>query len=132
MAENDAYRRLRNLFGDKSYSASLTTAATTQNDVITPRNANHTLYVQRILVNVITASAQNWTFRDDNSTPKDIAFLPNSAAAGVHEFDFGPEGIPLTLGKNLDIVISGAGVAAAVKIEAYEKLGAVVAHTGTL
>jgi len=50
-------------------------------------------------------------------------------AGGNHLIlDGGAEGVPLTLGKNLDIVASAAGVAGSLIVEGYQRLGAVIAH----
>ena len=92
------------------------------------KSANHTIYVQRITLAVFTDAAQSLTFQDDAGTPVLIAKSAASPGLGVEIVcDFGPVGYALTEGKNLDIVISGAGLACKGVIEAYEKLTAVVA-----
>lgn len=106
-------------------------------DIITPKSANHRIYVQRIVFAPTTYSAKTFTFQDDAGTPVPIAHMSIPAAAPttggdtcMFVIDFGPTGTPLTLGKNLDISISGAGAAGRLHIEAYEKLeGAVAAAT---
>lgn len=106
--------------------------ATTGANFITVRNANYQIFVQKIMVNVSTVAAQTLTFADDASTPVVITVLPASAARGNQVIlDGGAEGVPLTLGKNLDITASAAGVAGSLVVECYQKLGAVVAAAGT-
>ncbi len=115
----------RALFGDASTSRTLTTASTTVSDLIAVKDAYHTIYVQRITVKVTTSAAQNWTFQDDATTPIVLAVLPNSASVAQHDFDFGAQGFACTEAKNLDLVVSSAGVAGSVTVEAYQKLTAV-------
>lgn len=106
--------------------------ATTGADFIAVRNANYRIYVQKIVVNVSTVAAVTITFKDDAGTPVVVAELPASAAKGaVVILDAGPLGIPLTLGKNLDITASAAGVAGSLSVECYQKLDAAVAVAST-
>lgn len=101
----------------------------TVQDVVAVKSANHTLYIQRIMLSVFTDAAQSLTFQDDAGTPVVIGKSAASPGLGVEVVcDFGPEGYPLTQGKNLDAVISGAGLGCKVSIEAYEKLTAVISH----
>ena len=109
-----------------------------QTDVIAVKSANHRIYVQKITISITTYSAKTWTFQDDADTPVPIAHIsiPGAAVAlksesGTIEFDFGPTGIALTLGKNLDLNVSAVGAAGAVHIEAYEKLEGAVAMAST-
>lgn len=133
----DAYLRQRQINPDLSLSTALGTAATTQSGLIACR-ANHTVYVQRIHVHVTVGSAgKTWTFQDSNGTPVLITQALDMSAAGAdYELDFGPNGVALTATKNLDLVISAAGAAAIVTIEAYQRLSSVIAvsantNTGT-
>ena len=95
-------------------------------DVITPRDANHTIYIQKITVSITTHAAQTISFQDGAGTPVVIAAHTDAAAGlSVIEWDFGPTGTPLTAGEELDIILSAAGIAARVHIEAYERRTAV-------
>ncbi len=101
---------------------------TTPNQLIAARDANHTIYVQKIIVSITTYIAKTWTFQDDESTPVPIAFMSIKAAvtaelseSGTVTFDFGPYGTPLTQGADLDMTMSGTGVAGVVHVEAYHK-----------
>ena len=122
------YGFYRTMFRDKTTTFVVAAAdSATKEDVIAPRNTSHTVYVQRIVLSVITDAAQSLTFQDDAGTPVLIAKSAASPGLGVEVVaDFGPVGYALTEGKNLDIVISGAGLACKGVIEAYEKLTAVV------
>src|SRR3990167_8765707 len=119
----EAYRRL---FRDESKGLAFTASndfTTSGANFVTVRNANYTIFLQKITVNVSTVAAQTLTFRDDASTPVVFAELPASAAKGSHTvLDGGAEGIPLTEGKNLDIVASAAGVAGSLFVEGYPVL----------
>lgn len=103
-----------------------------QTDVITVKSANHRLYIQKIIVSITTHADQTMTFQDDADTPVPIAVLTDEATVvptvpSSWVWDFGPTGIALTLGKNFDIMVSAAGIAAAIHIEAYEKLEGAIA-----
>lgn len=114
----------RTQYSDKTVRRTVLAADTTTEhaDVITPKSANHIIYVQRILFSVSTDAAQTITFRDDNNTPKVIGQSKSSPGLGLHVVgDYGAEGVPLTAGKNLDMILSAAGLAGIVTIEAYEK-----------
>ena len=127
------YGFYRTMFRDKTVTFAVAAAdSATKEDVITPKNANYTIYVQRIVLSVITDAAQSLTFQDDASTPVLIGKSVASPGLGVEVVaDFGPNGYALTAGKNLDIVISGAGLACKGQIEAYEQLTSAVAAAST-
>lgn len=107
-------------------------------DIITPKSANHRIYVQRIVFAPTTYSAKTLTFQDDAGTPVPIGHMSIPAAApttggdtDMFVIDYGPTGTPLTKGKNLDVIISAAGAAGRLHIEAYEKLEGPVAAAST-
>lgn len=96
-----------------------------QTDLLTAKSENHRIYIQRIVVSPTTYMSRTWTFQDDSPIPLEIAHLaiPTRApsASGTIEWNFGPAGTPLSLGKGLDLAISSPGVAGIVHIEGYEK-----------
>ena len=130
---NADYGFYRTMFQDKNTTFSVAAAdSATKENVITPKSASHTLYIQRIILSVITDAAQSLTFQDDASTPVIVGKSAASPGLGLEIVaDFGPVGYALTEGKNLDIVISGAGLACKGTIEAYDRLTAVVAAAST-
>src|SRR5688500_5184589 len=65
------------------------------------KSANHRRYVQKVIYTPTTVAAQAITLRDDAGTPVPIGLIPASVAA-PYVLDFGPAGIGLSLGKNLD------------------------------
>lgn len=132
------YGDYRTFYASKEYNGTILAATDDQTDLLTVKSANHRLYIQRIAVSITTYSAKTWTFRDDASTPVEIAHLSIPAAAptaggdsGTITWDFGPAGAPLTLGKNLDLEMSAAGAAGTIHIEAYERLEGAVAAAST-
>lgn len=92
------------------------------------RSANHCLHIRHIIIGVTTYSAKTLTFQDDAGTPVPIAHfsIPSAAPTGggpqEYRIDFSGSGTPLTTGKNLDLVLSGAGVAGRIHIEGYEAI----------
>lgn len=84
----------------------------------------HTTYIQSILVSCTTGAAQTLTFQD--ATPITLARTKATGVQGeAYLFDFGPSGYPITAASAFNIVISGAGLGAAVHIEGYYKPNAV-------
>jgi hypothetical protein len=114
------YTHYKDLYSDKTVDIDLAATDAGKDNVIVVKSANHQIWVQKISYSVITAAAQPVTFQDDASTPVKITVVPASQATSV-VIDFGPKGVPLTIGKNLDIS-NTAGPAAKIHIEAYEKL----------
>lgn len=103
----------------------LTTDAT--KTLVTVRNANYTLFIQKITYVPTTVSANAITVKDSAGTPVLVALIPASQAT-PYVADFGPEGLPLTEGKNLTCS-NTAGPGGRFKIECYAKLTAVIAYT---
>lgn len=124
------YGFYRTMFKDASIARTMVAADTTTEhaDVIIPKSASYTIFVQRIIFNCTTDAAQTLTFQDDNSSAKVIGKSAASPGLGIEIVaDFGPKGVALTEGKNLDIVVSAAGLAGQINIEAYQRLTATVA-----
>lgn len=125
-------------FARKNTDLSVVAATTTQASFVAARSANHQIWVQKITVSLTTYSAKTWTFQDTAATPVVFAVISIPAAitalpseSGTITFDFGPTGTPLTAGKDLSLVISGAGAAGIVHVEGYEKLVGPVAVATT-
>ena len=113
-------------YSDKSISGTVLAAGTGVADAITPKSANHAIYVQKIVHNPTTAAAQTVTYRDGAGTPIVLAVVAASASAPI-TIDFGARGFKLTTGEELDVV-NVAGPAYAYTIEAYEKLENVISY----
>jgi hypothetical protein len=90
-------------------------------DAIAVKDAYHQIFITKITVSVTTDAAQSLTFQDDAGTPIVIAKTKATPGLGPIVFEFGDLGTPLTVGKNLDITISGAGLAARVHVEGYQR-----------
>lgn len=100
-------------------------AATDDTTLVTVRNANHTLFLQKLHVEITASSAgKTWTFKDSAGTP--ILLVPSIDAGAIahFDFDFGPDGIPLTQGKNFLLDVSAAGAGGWITWEGYQKLTA--------
>lgn len=139
MAGLGDYGRFQQAYASKTTDFTATTATTTTAAVISPKSANHQLYIQKIAVSITTYSAKTITFQDSAGTPVPIGLISVAAAAEAHAsesgtivIDFGQRGYPLTTGKTLDVVLSGAGAAFVAHIEAYERLVGPVAVGSTI
>lgn len=123
------FQHTRKILDRQIVAADDTTAL---NNILTPKTANHQLYIQKLTFHETTESnGKSLTFQDDTSTPIVIGkYSSVTAAAGIPKslvLDYGPTGYALGIGKNLDVVVSAAGIAGALHIEAYEKLANPVA-----
>lgn len=138
MASGGDEARFQIIYGalEVNYDLAAATAGPVEN-LVAPKNANYQVFIQHIIVSVTTYAAKTMTFQDDAGTPVPIAFFSVPAAAptggGNQEYrvDFLGDGTPLTAGKNLDLVLSGAGVAGRIHISGYQKLvGPINANAG--
>lgn len=117
------YTRRRTIFQD--VSTTLTFSASTDDSTLVTGRSGHTIYVQRIIVWVTTSTSATETFQD-HTTAKQIAVIPANPGANTRwDFDFGPEGVPLTTGENLLWNVSATGHAGHLEVLAYMKPDAV-------
>ena len=89
--------------------------------------SGETIYIQKILVNVITDNAATLLFQDDAGTPVVIAGTKASPGIGPITFDFGPDGRALTEAKDFELKNSAAGLAADITWTGYRKRTATAA-----
>lgn len=134
---SEAYLKHRQWYTNKSVRRQIVAAddSTSLGNLIAPKTANHQLFIQRIHFYETTESnGKNLTFTDDNTTPLVLGkYFSITLAAGISkslELDFGPEGIALGAGKNLDVTVSAAGIAGSLMVEAYERIVTGAIHTG--
>jgi hypothetical protein len=107
-------------------------AGTGDTTLVTVRNANSTIFIQRIVVYITTDAAQSAAFEDSNGTAKKIAEVTTSPGDETRwEFFFGDRGEPLTEGKNFVLNVSAAGLAANISWEGYSKITSAVAAGST-
>lgn len=117
---SDAYQRLREFHQNVSGSLPIAAATTTQT-LKAVRDSKHTIFVQRLTWAITTASAKTWTFRDSAGTPVPIMHAIPTDTVLHDSQDFGPDGVALTEGKDLQLLISAAGAAGVVTWEAYQR-----------
>lgn len=98
-------------------------------NLLAVKSANHQIYIMHIVVSVTTFANKVLTFQDDAGTPVVIGKIevPTTQPTSVpgeqtYVLNFLGEGIPLTVGKNLDLTLSAAGVGAKIHVEAYQRL----------
>lgn len=120
------YVGYQNHYSNKTTDVVLLAADSALANVISPKTSNHALYIQKITYTPLIVSAQAITLIDDGSGP-DLALIPASQAL-PYVADYGPKGIKLTTGANLDITPASAGPAGMFHIECYEKLANVIAY----
>lgn len=127
MAQSKAAGDYRRWNQDISGFLSFTTAQTTAT-LVTARNANSIIYIQKIIVRILTDAAQSLTFQDSNGTPRTIGVVPISPGANSSfTFDFGDIGIALTEAKDFKATFSAAGLAGHFEYYGYTRLSSPVA-----
>ena len=122
MSEARSAEWYRNTYRDASISYTIVAATdySTASEKITVLTG-HTIFIQKIAVNVTTDNAATQLFQDDASTPIIAAGTKASPGIGPILFDFGARGFALTEGKSFEHKMSGAGLAATVTVEAYQR-----------
>lgn len=117
----------RKHFQDISGALPITTT-TDDTTLVTVRNANTTIFIQRIAFYVTTDAAQSMVFEDSNGTPRKVAEIPTSPGdESPWIFDFGDRGMPLTEGKNFVMNVSAIGLAGHLEWDGYSRLTSPVA-----
>lgn len=125
MAYGDAYLEYRRIYSDISGTLALTTS-TDDTTLVTNANVNDTIFIQALRVYILTDAAQSISFEDSNSPAKVVARVPTSPGADMpFVWDFGPKGVPLTVGKNFVANVSATGLAAHIEWDGYQKRTAV-------
>lgn len=124
---SNPYRRFTTFYQDASGSAPVAVLESGNNTLVTAKNANTTIFIQKIHIQVITGNAgSTWGFED--STDVEVTGDVSVATGPQHiDYDFGPEGVPLTQGANFILEVTNAGATGVVSWEAYQKLTAVAA-----
>lgn len=117
---SEPYRRNRTFYQD--VSGTLNVLAATDDTTLITVNTNHTMFLQKIHIEVTAgAAARTWTFKDSAGTP--VLLVPSIDASAIahFDFDFGPDGVPLTEEKNFLLDVSSAGSAGWISWEGYKK-----------
>jgi hypothetical protein len=120
------YQKLSGTFNILAASTGAITLATCK--------TNQTIFLQKAHFEVTNGSASElWSLQDSAGSPIQLANNLSATTAGSHyDLDFGPEGIPLTQGTNLQLFIQGAtGAIGWVAWEAYQKLTVAGAPSST-
>jgi hypothetical protein len=114
------YRLLQQQNPGFAVDSDVAAADTAKASIIVAKDANHSIYIQKITVSVITDAAQSLIFQDTGA-PLIIGKTKASPGLGPIVFDFGVVGTKLTVGKDFSIATSGAGIAARVHVEGYQR-----------
>jgi hypothetical protein len=118
----DRYQQKLSAFGDASVSGVIATGDTSTKVLIAAK-ASFCIFVQKIFYLPTTSAAQILKFQDNASTPIIAGVIPASPTVDVEIiFDWGPDGLQLTEGKELDMTIAGAGQGGTFLVQAYQRL----------
>lgn len=122
-------------YTDRSFTYAVTAAAKTAVELLAVKSASHRIFVQKVVLAIHThADGKLIALQDDAGTPVVICEHEDEvAAAGVPSTVVlldSARGVPLTLGKNLDIDgnASGSGMVATLTVECYEKLDTPISY----
>ena len=80
-----------------------------------------TVFIQRITLSVTTDNAATQQWQDSTGTPVPLAKSAVSPGLGPITWNFGEEGLALTEGEGLQHLMSAAGMAGAVVVQAYRR-----------
>ncbi len=123
----DRYQRnlsqFRNVSLSYAFAAATDWTGASVHELIAAR-VGETIFIQKIILDVLTDNAATQTWEDNAGTPVVIAvskISPGLSGLGAITWDFGPEGKPCTEGKNLQHLMSAAGLAGNVTILAYQR-----------
>ena len=121
---SDGYARYLTSFQDVSGNLAGGSSDVT---LVTVRNAVHSIFLQKVHVQVTGASAgKTWQLKDSGGQELTGPF--DVSTDGSHwDMDFGPEGVQLTEGTNLVLDVSAAGATGIVTWQAYQRLSSTVA-----
>ena len=97
--------------------------ATDDQTLIAAPGALETIYIQKLHIEITTASATTWSFIDNASVP--ITRAVDVSTIGHVDIDFGPEGVPLTQANSFVLNVGATGAAGWITWEAYRKRTAV-------
>lgn len=133
MATSD-YNNNQTFYRRKVADVDILTGTAAYANVLSPKSADHQLFIQKITLSITTHAADTYTVDDDGAGPVIATHLdvtPQGAGVpSVIVWDFGMEGRPVTKGANVDVSHSSTGVAT-MHIEGYEKLIGPVAAAST-
>jgi len=116
---------MRNFYGDLGGSQAV--AVGTGDTTLATCKTNHTVFVQRLHLQVTTGSSgKTWSIEDSNGVSI-TGPIPCDTAPMSIELDYGPIGIALSAGYNLVLNVSAAGAIGLVTWDAYQKLTTVAA-----
>lgn len=135
----DAYGKNQSQYGKLTANAAITGTEQLTTAALTARNSSYQIYVQKITLSITTHvnAKVALTVQSSNGTPVVIASRTDvTAAAGVPDtivWDFGPEGIPIVKGENVNWLWStgGTGPTGSAHIEGYQRLVGPVAQAAT-
>lgn len=121
----DGYALKRRQYSD--ISSSLAVAAATDDTTLVTGRTNFSIWLQRLVVVVTTASAgKTWLFKDSAGTPIPLTPVIDVSAAGRFEYDFTGLGVQLTQNKDFVLDVSAAGAVGQVVWEGYLKLNTTI------
>lgn len=126
----DEYGRLRHENSALDAYANITATAQAATAAFTAKSALHQIFVQRISLSITTHANGKvaLTVQTSNGTPKVIFSRTDlTAAAGVPdviEIDFGPRGVPIAVGENVNWLWStgDSGPVGVATMVGYQKL----------
>ena len=117
----DAYLQARDAHRSANGQLHFTTSDVTQT-LVTVKSSSHTIFIQKLYVTIKTDAAQTITFEDSNTSPVFVQKTDSSPGANTeYIWDFGPTGVPLTLGKNFVATFSAAGLAGHIEWYGYQR-----------
>jgi hypothetical protein len=116
------YRRFhKNISGSRTF----TNTGDDTTLVATPTDTKESIFIQRIIGYITTDAAQSISFTDTSATVKLGEITTSPGDETRWDFDYGDEGIPLTVAEAFIMNHSATGLAGSVKWYGYKRRTAV-------
>ena len=126
------YTKFQRHYGPISLDVKVTGLISTTTTIFAVRNPSYQLYVQKAYFSpgVFTGALTAITLQDTTGYVITVWNLPTSdplLGAETNWFDdYGPSGTPLTLGANLNMVVTPVGISGILHLEGYQRLAQVI------
>lgn len=118
------YTRRRIIYQD--VSGTIPIVVGTADYTLVTGKTGYTVYIQRIVTWIATSAAQSISFEDSTTGLEIAKIAANPGSSTRWDFDFGPEGRPITTAENLVWNASAAGNVGHCEVLAYLKPNAAV------
>ena len=117
-----SYRRwYKNISGSRTFTAAGDDATL----VAAPSDSKESIFIQRIIIYITTDAATTLVFSDSSATVKLGEVTTSPGDETRWDFDYGDEGVPLTVAESFIVNHGATGLAGTIKWYGYKRRTAV-------